>query len=77
MEYLEHQAISSEQISHGQALHKLGSQFPFQDTSSLAMRSGCMECIIREGTEIELNPNNMNRKKVSPRANMEAYLVNS
>jgi hypothetical protein len=36
-----------------------------------------MECIIREGTEIELNPNNMNRKKVSPRANMEAYLVNS
>jgi len=27
------------------------------------MRSGCMECIIREAKEIKLNPVNMNREE--------------
>jgi len=37
--------------------------FQFQDTSILAMRSGCMEHIIREAIEIELHPDNMNREE--------------
>jgi hypothetical protein len=39
----------------------LGPCIQFQD-SILAMRSGC---IIREAIEIELHPDNMNRKEVS------------
>jgi hypothetical protein len=35
----------------------------FQETRILAMRSGCMECIIREAKEIKLNPVNMNREE--------------
>jgi hypothetical protein len=34
----------------------------FQDTSILAMKYGCMECIIRKVIETELHPNNMSRK---------------
>jgi hypothetical protein len=35
----------------------------FQDTRILAMKTGCMECIIREAIEMKLHPNNMNRKE--------------
>jgi hypothetical protein len=38
----------------------LGHHIQFQDTCILAMKSGCMNCIIREEKEIHLCPNNMN-----------------
>jgi len=41
---------------------KLGHRIQFQNTIILTMRSGRMECNIREVTEIELQPNNMNRE---------------
>jgi len=41
----------------------LSHHIQFQDTSILAMRSGCMEHIIREAIEIELHPDNMNREE--------------
>jgi hypothetical protein len=44
---------------------KLGHHIQFHDTNILAMKSRCMECIIREVTEIELHPNNMKREGFS------------
>jgi hypothetical protein len=43
----------------------LGYSIQFQDARILAMKTGHMEHIIREAVEIELHPNNVNRKKVS------------
>jgi hypothetical protein len=40
----------------------LGHIIQFQDTRILATKTECMECIIREATEIKLHPNNMNRE---------------
>jgi hypothetical protein len=40
----------------------LGYCVQFQDNNIQTMRSGCMECIIREALEIELCVNNMNRE---------------
>jgi hypothetical protein len=41
----------------------LGHCIQFHDTSILAKKSKCMECIIREATEIELNPENRSREE--------------
>jgi hypothetical protein len=44
----------------------LGHHIQFLDASILAVKSRCMECIIREAIEIELHPDNMNREEGCP-----------
>jgi hypothetical protein len=51
---------------HHQHIINLGHCIQFQDTGILATRSRHTEHITREATELELHPDNMNRKEVSP-----------
>jgi hypothetical protein len=46
---------------------KLGCHIQFQGTMILAVRSRCMEHIIREVIEIKLHPNNVNTEDFSLR----------
>jgi len=38
----------------------LGHCIQFQDADLLVMKSGCMECIVREAVKTDLHANNMN-----------------
>jgi hypothetical protein len=43
----------------------------------MAMKTGCMECVIRETIELELHPNNMNRgRRFHPEQGREATVAN-
>jgi len=44
----------------------VGHYIQFQDNGILPIKTGHMECIIRDRKEIELHPSNMNREEVSP-----------
>jgi G3E family GTPase len=41
----------------------MGYQLQSQDTRILAMRTGCMECTIREAIQFKLYPDNMNKEE--------------
>jgi hypothetical protein len=62
--------MAEHRINVGHCIH-------FYDTNILTKKFRCMECLVREATQIELHSDNMNREEGFPWAGHGNFLFKS